>query len=392
MIGQWMVWNGIVWGGLALTGSAMAYGVAALLAVRTQVPLRGRGSPKLQPPARMPAATIFKPLCGAEPETYDCLRSFCDQDYPHFQVVFGVADCNDPAVAVVERLKREFPHCDLELIVDRRQHGGSRKVSNLVNMMPLARHDVFVISDSDVRVGRDYLTRVVAPLLDPEVGIVTCPYRGVPRSGLWALLGSQFINEWFIPSVRVAALAGSRSFAFGSTIAIDRRVLSRIGGFMAVANQLADDYRLGEMTRRLGLRTVLSDVVVETSVVEDRFEALVKHELRWLRTIRAVRPVGYGLSFVTFGVPVAAFGVLLSGGAPAAFAMLAVTAITRLLLHFNIRHQDSTTLQLLVLPLRDVLSLALWSWSFATRRVHWRNEHYHVNRDGSVQSVPCDGF
>jgi ceramide glucosyltransferase len=392
MIGQWMVWNGIVWGGLALTGSAMAYGVAALLAVRTQVPLRGRGSPKLQTPARMPAVTIFKPLCGAEPETYDCLRSFCDQDYPHFQVVFGVADCNDPAVAVVERLKREFPHRDLELIVDRRQHGSSRKVSNLVNMMPPARHEVFVISDSDVRVGRDYLTRVVAPLLDPEVGIVTCPYRGVPRSGLWALLGSQFINEWFIPSVRVAALAGSRSFAFGSTIAIDRRVLSRIGGFMAVANQLADDYRLGEMTRRLGLRTVLSDVVVETSVVEERFEALVKHELRWLRTIRAVRPVGYGLSFVTFGVPVAAFGVLLSGGAPAAFAMLAVTAVTRLLLHFNIRLQGSTTLQLLVLPLRDVLNLALWSWSFATRRVHWRNEHYHVNRDGSVQSVPCDGF
>jgi ceramide glucosyltransferase len=127
-------------------------------------------------------------------------------------------------------------------------------------------------------------------------------------------------------------------------------------------------------------------------VVEDRFEALVKHELRWLRTIRAVRPVGYSLSFVTFGVPVAAVGVLLSGGAPAAFAMLAVTAITRLLLHFNIRLQGSTTLQLLVLPLRDVLSLALWSWSFATRRVHWRNEHYHVNRDGSVQSVPCDGF
>ena len=383
MIDQWMVWNGIVWGGLALTASAMAYSVAAWVAVRTQITPSGRRLPEL----RTPAATIFKPLCGAEPETYECLRSFCHQDYPHFQVVFGVADLNDPVVAIVERLKHEFPHRDLDLIVDRRQHGSSRKVSNLVNMMPLARHDVFVISDSDVRVGRDYLTRVVAPLLDPEVGIVTCPYRGVPRAGLWALLGSQFINEWFIPSVRVAALGGSRSFAFGSTIAIDRRVLSRIGGFMAIANQLADDYRLGEMTRRLGLRTVLSDVVVETSVVEERFEALVQHELRWLRTIRAVRPVGYGLSFVTFGVPTAAFGVLMSGGAPAALAMLAVTAVMRLLLHFSIRHHGSTALQLLLLPLRDVLCLALWSWSFTARRVHWRNEHYHVNRDGSVLPV-----
>jgi ceramide glucosyltransferase len=387
MIDQWMVWNGMVWGGMALTASAMAYSVAAWVAVRTQIPRSGRGLPKLPTPQRMPAATIFKPLCGAEPDTYDCLRSFCDQDYLHYQIVFGVADFNDPVVAIVERLRREFPHRDIDLIVDRRQHGSSRKVSNLVNMMPLARHDVFVISDSDVRVRRDYLARVVAPLLDPGVGIVTCPYRGIPRSGLWALLGSQFINEWFIPSVRVAALAGSRSFAFGSTIAIDRRVLSRIGGFMAIADQLADDYRLGEKTRRLGLRTVLSDVVVETSVVEDRFAALVQHELRWLRTIRAVRPVGYGLSFVTFGVPTAALGVLLSGGAPAAFAMLAVTAATRLMLHFTIRHRGSTALQLLLLPVRDVLSLALWSWSFATRRVHWRNERYHVNRDGSVLPV-----
>jgi ceramide glucosyltransferase len=377
----------MAWGGLALTACAMTYSLAAWLAVRTRIPPSGRGSPKSPTPAQMPAATIFKPLCGAEPETYDCLRSFCDQDYPHFQVVFGVADLNDPVVAIVERLKREFPHRDLKLIVDRRQHGSSRKVSNLVNMMPLARHDVFVISDSDVRVGCDYLARVVAPLLDPGVGIVTCPYRGVPRSGLWALLGSQFINEWFIPSVRVAALGGSRSFAFGSTIAIDRRVLSRIGGFMAIANQLADDYRLGEMTRRLGLRTVLSDLVVETSVVEDRFEALVQRELRWLRTIRAVRPMGYALSFVTFGVPIAAFGVLLSGGNPAACAMLAVTAGARLLLHFSIRHHGSTILQLLMLPLRDLLSLALWSWCFATRRVQWRNEHYQVNRDGSVLPV-----
>jgi ceramide glucosyltransferase len=382
-----MVWNGFVWGGLALTVGAMAYSVAAWVAVRTQISASGVRLPETRSPERAPPATIFKPLCGAEPDTYECLRSFCDQDYPHFQVVFGVAELSDPVIAIVERLRLEFPHRDLDLIVDRRQHGNSRKVSNLVNMMPLARHDIFVISDSDVRVGRDYLTRVVAPLLDPEVGIVTCLYQGVPRSGLWALLGSQFINEWFVPSVRVAAMGGSRSFAFGSTIAIDRGVLSRVGGFMAIVNQLADDYRLGEMTRRLGLRTVLSEVVVETSVVEDRFEALVQHELRWLRTIRAVRPVGYGLSFVTFGVPAAAFGVLLSGGLGASVAMLAITASMRLLLHFKMRHRGSTALQLLLLPLRDVLSLVLWSWSFTTRRVHWRNEHYHVKRDGSVLPV-----
>jgi len=371
----------VVWGGFALTTLAMAYGVLAWLAILTRI------RPAARPLRSAPPVTIFKPLCGAEPETYECLRSFCDQDFPVFQVVFGVADLNDPVVAIVERLQREFPHRQLQIAVDRRQHGTSRKVSNLVNMMPLAHHDFFVISDSDVRVGRDYLARVVAPLLDSDVGIVTCPYRGIPRGGLWSLLGSQFINEWFIPSVRVAALGGSRSFASGATIAISRRALGRIGGFMAIADQLADDYRLGELTRRLGLRTVLSDVVVDTSVVEGSFAELVRHELRWLRTIRAVKPLGYAFSFITFGVPVAMLGVLLAGGAAPAVAMLAVTAAARMLLHVRTRSQASSTLQVVVLPLRDLLSIVLWSWSFVTRRVHWRNDHYLVTRDGSVLPV-----
>jgi ceramide glucosyltransferase len=376
MIDPW-----IFWGGLGLTACAMAYSVVAWLAVLTRI------RPTSPVPQKAPSVTLFKPLCGAEAETYDCLRSFCDQDYPEFEVIFGVTDLNDPVVAIVERLKQEFPQRPLQLVVDRRQHGSSRKVSNLVNMMPLAHHEFFVISDSDVRVGRDYLAKVVAPLLDAGVGIVTCPYRGIPRSGLWSLLGSQFINEWFMPSVRVAALSGSRSFAFGVTIAISRRALARIGGFMAIANQLADDYRLGELTRRLGLKTVLSDVVVDTNVVEGSFGDLVRHELRWLRTIRAVRPVGYCFSFITFGVPVAILGALLAGGAAPAIAMLAVTAAVRILLHFKTRNQDASLRQLFILPIRDLLSVALWSWSFVTRRVHWRNDHFLVNRDGSVLPV-----
>ncbi len=367
--------------GLTLATCTMLYTFMAWLAVLTRT---GASAPVTQ---RLPAVTIFKPLCGAESETYDCLRSFCDQDFPVFQVIFGVADSNDPVLRVVERLQREFPHRELQVVVDRRQHGTSRKVSNLINMMPYARHEVFVISDSDVRVDRDYLARVVAPLVDTDVGIVTCPYRGVPRAGLWSLLGSQFINEWFIPSVRVAALGGSCAFASGVTIAMNRRVLARIGGFHAIADQLADDYRLGELTRQLGLRTVLSDVVVETSVVEGSFADLIRHELRWLRTIRTVRPLGYAFSFITFGVPIAALGVLLAGGAESAVAMLALTAIARILVHLRTRCQGSSALQILVLPFRDVLNVALWSWSFVTRRVHWRNDHYLVTRDGSVLPV-----
>jgi len=260
----------------------MVYSVIAWLAARKPIRLAG-GSWENLPPV-----TVLKPLCRAEPETYACLRSFCDQQYPQFQIVFGVADATDPVVPIVGRLQREYPHLGLLLSIDRRQHGSNRKVSNLMNMMPLARHEMLVLSDSDVCVTQDYLAKVVSPLVDRNVGIVTCTYQGRPRAGFWSLLGSLFINDWFVPSVRVAAFSGSRSFAFGATIAIRGEVLASIGGFKSIANQLADDFRLGELTRRAGLRTVLSDVVVETVVSEIIFTELVQHELRWLRTTRAI--------------------------------------------------------------------------------------------------------
>jgi ceramide glucosyltransferase len=370
------------WGGTALGALAMAYAVTAWLAVRSR-----RHSPR-PGPATLPPVTVLKPLCGAEPDLYDCLRSFCDQAYPSFQIVCGVRDADDDAVTVVLRLQREFPGLDLQIAINPAHHGSSGKVSNLINMMPFARHDNLVVADSDVRVAPDYLANVVPPLLDPAVGIVTCPYRGCPQGGPWSALGSAFINDWFMPSVYVAALLGSRAFAFGATIAMRREVLARIGGFMAIADQLADDYRLGELTRRMGLRTVLSEVVVETLVDERSLGDLVRHELRWLRTIRAVRPLGYALSFVTFGLATVALGCLVAAGAGAAPALLAITALARLMLHFRVRDARSAVQQLWVLPLTDLLGFALWCWGFVSRRVQWRHARYRIARDGSAHPIP----
>jgi ceramide glucosyltransferase len=335
-------------------------------------------------PASFPGVTVLKPLCGMDPETYGCLRSFCDQQYPEFQIVFGVAAADDPVLAIVQRLQQEFPFRDLRIVVDRRQHGSSRKVSNLINMMAEVSHDYLVLADSDVCVDEHYLARVVAPLIDPAVGVVTCTYRGVPRRSLWSLLGSLFINEWFTPSVYVAAKAGSRGFAFGATIALRREVLSQIGGFGAVVNQLADDYRLGELTRNAGLRTVLSNVEVGVIVAETSFGSLVRHELRWLRTIRAVRPLSYSFCFITFGIPVAILGSLLCRGSSVAVTLLALVAAARFFLHFKRRESQASAAQLALVPVRDCLSLALWAWSFTNRRVKWRDEHYCVSSDGSV--------
>lgn len=372
---------GFIHGGTVLTALAMVYSIAASLAVRSPIrEVAGSGGNK-------PPITVLKPLYGAEPETYTCLRSFCDQNYPSFQIVFGVAEASDPVVPVIERLQREFPTVDIQLAIDRRQHGSNRKVSNLINMMPLVRHDNLVIADSDVWVPTDYLANLIAPLTDSGVGVVTCTYRGRPRRGLWAALGAMFINDWFLPSVRVAASAGSRSFAFGATIAIRREVLSSVGGFKAVKDHLADDYRLGDLTRRAGLRTVLSRMVVDTVVTETTFKQLARHELRWLRTIRAVNPLGYCFSAVTFGFPIAAIGCVLAEGSPATLGMLAAITAARWLLYVRTRRLDGPTWHVLLLPLRDAMSLALWACSFRTRRVQWRDSHFDVARDGSARLI-----
>jgi ceramide glucosyltransferase len=375
------VWTWFVEFGYAIAFAAMLYSVVAAFAMRRPISQVDRPKERFRP------VTILKPLCGAEPDTYECLRSFCVQAFPHYQVVFGVSDANDAVVPIVRRLQREYPQCDLSLVIERRSHGNNRKVSNLVNMMAVARHDYLVISDSDVRVEPDYLGRIIAPLAEEQVGIVTCCYRGVARAGVWSVLGSMFINEWFMPSVRVAAMMGFRSFAFGATIAIRRDTLDRIGGFSAVAGQLADDYRLGELTRRLGLVTVLSDVEVETMVGEKSVAELVAHELRWRRTIRILSPSGYRFSFITFGLPITALQLMLAGGAASAVIIFGITVLSNASLHLAIDRHRSRRAKLLLVPLRDLLHFALWGWSFATRRVQWRSHHYRVTPDGSAQPV-----
>ena len=341
------------------------------------------------PAQTVPPVTVLKPLYGTEPRLYENLRSFCEQDTDQVQIVCAVRDAADPAVATVRRLQREFPALDLVLVADATRHGSNNKVSNLANAMQRARHDYIVIADSDISVPRDYLRRVVTPLLDPRTGIVTCPYVGRPQPGLWSRLGAQFINGWFIPSVFVAALFGSRDFAFGATIALRRQALADIGGFEAIANQLADDYRLGELTRARGLRTVLSEVIVETCVEEPTLAALVDHELRWLRTIRSVRPAGYAAAFPTFPLPLALLGTALSGCSDITLQALAFTVAARLVLHFywSPRGDRSSWSALWAMPLHDLIVFGVWCWGFLGQKVKWRQSSFHVTRDGAAHPL-----
>jgi ceramide glucosyltransferase len=368
--------------GIALAFAAAGYACVALWAI-LRVP---RASAADIERSTLRPVTVLKPLHGAEPRLYENLRSFCMQNHPAYQLVFGVRDPDDPAIAVVERLRAEFPARDIALAVDPRVYGANRKVSNLLNMFPHARHDWLVLADADISVPADYLVRVTAPLADAGVGIVTCLYHGIPGPSFWSRLGRLFIDDWFAPSVRLSHAFGSTRFAFGSTICLRRDALASIGGFEALSNELADDFWLGELTRRAGLRTVLSDVVVGTDVAESQLKALWDHEVRWLRTIRSLAPWGFAMTFVCFTTPLLLLGLCLAPGAiTLALALLGGGA--RVLLHFLQRRTSDEAFawhEVLLIPLRDVLLLMEWAIALAGWQVRWRGQVLHARGDGSA--------
>jgi len=337
-------------------------------------------------PAAGPPVTILKPLRGVEPDLYDNLRSFCEQDYPLFQVVFGVREATDAAVPIVERLVRDLPGRDLTLVLDDRVVGPNYKVSNLANMCERAKYDLLVVADSDMRVDRAYLRTIVGPLADPTVGVVTCLYSGRSRSGVWSALGAMFINEWFLPSALVAhSLRGDR-FCFGATMAVRREALEALGGFRALASYLADDYMLGALTTARGLRVVLSPYVVENRVSEPDFRTLFSHELRWARTMRTAEPLGYSMSVLTYSLVLSCPLLLLSSSRTLG-AVVAVSALAlRLAMHYAVRASLGVAepARPWLVPVREALCFVVWAASFWGRTVQWGGRKFSVGSDGRM--------
>ncbi|WP_019141291.1 bacteriohopanetetrol glucosamine biosynthesis glycosyltransferase HpnI [Noviherbaspirillum massiliense] len=358
--------------GYALTLLASLYAFVALFCHARTYRIDAAGRRDLSP-SRLPV-TVLKPLCGLEPRLEENLATLCEQTYPVYQLLFGVRDPQDPAIAVIERLKVRFPMQDIQLVLDTRIHGSNLKVSNLINMMQAARHPWLVIADSDIAVRPDYLEKVAAPLADPAVGIVTCLYRGRSLDTFWSRLGALFIDTWFTPSVRVASAFGSSSFGFGATIAMRASMLSAIGGFHAIRNRLADDYWLGQLSRDLGHKTVVSEVCVTTDVTESDFPTLWSRERRWMQTIRAINPMGYAFTFVTFTFPMLAVGLYLAPTAwNWAFSLSGVAA--RLGLHLRKPAPDLPAAGLAhYAPLRDGLLFLTWVSAFFGDTAQWRKQ------------------
>ena len=331
-------------------------------------------------PGFYPPISILKPVRGSDARAYECLRSHCLLDYPEYEIIFGVHDPEDPAVPFIERLQQEFPDRRIELMICPRTLGTNRKVSNLIQMLPTARYNHLLVNDGDIRVPPDYLRRIMAPLADSNVGLVTALYRAVAGRTLASKLEALSISDF--ASAVLVSYTNRRAFhyGFGSTLAFPRHVLEQIGGFQALADYLADDHQLGTLVAEAGYNVVLSDLVVETALPDYSLHEFWNHQLRWARTVRDASPRGNLGLVLVFGVQWAALAVIAAADAPWAWMLLVLAYSARvaalLVTALRVCHDRATLRRLWLLPIRDVEAVLVWLASFVGRTVVWRGDRF----------------
>jgi len=338
-------------------------------------------------PADPPGVTVAKPLCGLEAEMEENLRSWMAQDYPRFQVVFGVRDADDPAIPFVRKVMADFPAVDATLVVHNgKEPGTNRKAANLVRICRVAKHPIVVVSDGDTRATPDLLTAIASRYADPAVGAVSCLTVGRPLPGLPSTLGAMFLNEEFLPSVLVSQALQPLDFCLGPTMSARRASLEAIGGFEGLTNHLADDYLLGNRIAALGQKVELAPRTVTNVLHEPSLRALFLHELRWARTIRTVRPLSYAGTVVTFSVVWALGALLAFRFSPAGWLALAVALALRAGIHRAVRRTFGLGRRPAAgwMPLREILSFFVYCASHGGRSVFWKKNQFRLSGDGRL--------
>jgi ceramide glucosyltransferase len=336
--------------------------------------------------ASAPAVTLLKSLKSCDPETANCLRSWFAQDYAgEIQILFGVASPDDPAYAVVKKLMMEFPARDAQLVVCGPLRRANAKVSKLAELEKLAKHDLLVISDADVRVPADFLANAVVPLHDAEVGLVNCFYRLANPSTLAMRWEAVAINADFWSQVLQSKTLKPLDFALGAAMATRRKQLEEIGGFESLADCLADDYQLGNRIARKGHRIALCPLVVECWDPPHTWKSVWKHQLRWARTIRVCQPAPYFFSVLSNPTLWPLLWVLL---APAKCSLtifaaaLCVRILTALDLQWRLTQSLGHVPFLWLAPVKDLLQAAIWLGAFVGNTIEWRGQRFHLRRDG----------
>lgn len=374
---------------LTLTAAAVSFYVMCIIAGARFFGHR-EGRDVAREPAPSPA-TIMVPLHGADFGAYENYASLCCQDYPEYQIVFGVRDPGDSSIEVVRKLIADFPHRDISLVIDATAIGQNLKVSNLQNMLAAVKYEIIAIVDSDIRVGPDYLPSVVAPLADERVGLVTCLYRSAAAPDFGAKLEAIGITGEFAGGVLVARMLEGVKFALGSTIVTTRTRLESVGGFKVLADYLADDFMLGNLIARSGYEVRLSHYVVETAMAPVGLIGMIKHQLRWGRSTRISRPAGYLGLILTYGTALALLYLAVDRASLTSLMVLGSTLAVRLTMGWliGVRWLKDRVLKkyFWLLPVRDVLSFIIWCLSMAGKRVEWRGRLFDIVGDGRIVEV-----
>lgn len=340
-----------------------------------------------------PAASILKPVRGLDRDAYANFASFCSLDYPEYEILFAVEEENDPIVAVIEQLRRDFPKRAIRLFTGVAQPGANHKVNNLCKLVQEARYELLAISDSDVRVERDYLREVAAPFADPEVGAVTAFFRAVPGGTVAADLEALVLATETVPNALVARkIEGRMQFLFGWTMATTKSYLASIDGFEAMMNFHSDDFELGSRMAARGFRIELMKQPVLMMYPRSTMRDFFQHELRWAIGLRNVRPGGYAGLLLTFGFPWAIFAAIVAPSRGVACAYLASYLLLRLALVWTMGiwglNDEVTRKSWWLVPLRDLLNFGVWAAGFFTNKITWRGLEYRVEKGLLIPSKP----
>jgi ceramide glucosyltransferase len=359
---------------------AIAYQSLAILAALNH--LRRRHSDQQKERVYQPPVSVLKPLRGLDPDSFDAFVTQASQNYPKYEILFGVADSFDPAISEVHRLQERFPDLCIRLIVGHEKLANG-KVGVLSHLARHAKHAIWVINDSDIKVTREYLSTVIAPLQDSSIGVVTCLYRarGQSRPAIWESLG---VASDFMPSTLVAQLIGVREFGLGSTLVFRASDLSQVGGFEAIGDYLADDYQLAKHITGLGKSALLSTYTVETALGDVSWKGSWQHQLRWARTIRACKGGGYaGLPITHAGVWIALALVL--GATGPGLVLLTLRLFSALISVRWVLGSSQASALFWLAPVWDLYSFAVWLASYSGRDVRWRDRVLSIDGHGKIQ-------
>ena len=371
----------------------LAYGFLSLYAARS---FFSRGSASAagcgeERAMSAPPVSILKPVKGMDARSFESFSSFCRQQYPSFQIIFAAASADDPVITVIRQLIAEFPHIDMELVVDDRIYGPNYKVCNLINAFPRAKHDILIVCDSDIHVPPDYLTAVCSPFADPKVGLVTSLYCSSATDGVATAVEALGFCTEMIPNVMTAVKLEGLTFALGASMAVRRDALAAIGGFEGLVGYLADDYQLGNKIHKAGYLLELSDCFVESVMHREALRTVLSRQLRWARTMRVSRPGGYLTSGLTQPALSAMLSLIAGWGSPSGVVAVVLLYGGRCLVAtlFSRRFVRDNLLPryLWLLPLRDLLASATWALSFLGSRVRWRGNLFQVLPNGEIREI-----